>query len=374
MLHPDFPPRVSAGGRQLLNRVFKTGVQTQAALSRDLDLSQPTVARLLQGFVQERMVLLSARVAGGPGNPSVDVRLAPDYAYAFGIGLMGDVVALALVDFAGGVRSQRRIALADMRRGSVLAHLLRFRAELLAETGVDPGRIVGAGMAISAFFTGQGQQMVGPPTLEDWTQVELVPILEEALGYAVIVENDGAAAAVAESLYGVGRDCRDFVYLHLTNGFGGGIIADGRLFRGHRGNAGEFGGIWTVGGMAYPNLDALLTLVRAAGQDYIGVEQMLGAIDAHTPGVDAWLDMAEAPFAQLCAYLAYTLDPQAIVIGGRLPAAIGTRLIERIRIPRAPNRHGLSPPLPQVCIARTVGDAVTLGAALMPLQRAFLLE
>ncbi|WP_295860457.1 ROK family protein [uncultured Xanthomonas sp.] len=371
MPHSDFPPRVSAGGRQLLDRVFKTGVQTQAALSRDLDLSQPTVARLLQGFVQDRMVQLSARAAEGRGNPSVDVRLAPDYAYAFGIGLMGDVVALALVDFAGSVRGQRRVGLADMRRAPVLAQLQRFRAELLAETGVDPARVVGMGMAISAFFTGQGRQMAGPPALEDWTQVDLVPILEEALGCAVTIENDGAAAAVAESLYGVGRDCRDFVYLHLTNGFGGGIIADGRLFRGHRGNAGEFGGIWTVGAMAYPNLDALLSLVRAAGQHYAGVEQMLGAIDAHTPGVDAWLDMAEAPFSQLCAYLAYALDPQAIVIGGRLPAAIGARLIERIRIPRAPNRHGLAPPLPQLCIARTVGDAVTLGAALMPLQRAF---
>ncbi|MDQ1094339.1 putative NBD/HSP70 family sugar kinase [Xanthomonas sacchari] len=371
MPHPAFPPRVSAGGRQLLDRVFKTGVQTQAALSRDLDLSQPTVARLLQGFVQDRMVQLSARAAEGRGNPSVDVRLAPDYAYAFGIGLMGDVAALALVDFAGNVRGQRRIGLADMRRAPVLAQLQRFRDELLAETGVDPARVVGIGMAISAFFTGQGRQMAGPPTLEDWTQVDLVPIVEEALGGPVTVENDGAAAAVAESLYGVGRECRDFVYLHLTNGFGGGIIADGRLFRGYRGNAGEFGGIWTVAGMAYPNLDALLSLVRAAGQDYAGVEQMLGAIEAHTPGVEAWLDMAEAPFSQLCAYLAYALDPQAIVIGGRLSPALGARLIERIRIPRAPNRHGLAPPLPQLCIARTVGDAVTLGAALMPLQRAF---
>ncbi|EKU24019.1 ROK family protein [Xanthomonas translucens pv. graminis] len=371
MLHADFPPRVSAGGRQLLDRVFKAGVQTQAVLSRDLCLSQPTVARLLQGFVQDRMVQLGARAAEGRGNPSVDVRLAPDYAYAFGIGLMGDVVALALVDFAGGVRGQRRVGLTDMRRAPVLAQLLRFREELLAETGVDPARVVGAGMAISAFFTGQGQQLAGPPALEDWTQVELGPILEQALGCPVTVENDGAAAAVAESLYGVGRDCRDFAYLHLTNGFGGGIIADGRLFRGHRGNAGEFGGIWTVAGMAYPNLDALLTLVRAAGQDYASVEQMLGDIGAHSPGVDAWLDLAEAPFSQLCAYLAYTLDPQAIVIGGRLPAPIGLRLIERIRIPRAPNRHGLAPPLPELRIAGTTGDAVTLGAALIPLQRAF---
>ncbi|KAB7766326.1 ROK family protein [Xanthomonas maliensis] len=371
MPHPDFPQRVSTGGRQLLDRVFKTGVQTQAALSRQLDLSQPTVARLLQGFVQERMVQLAPRAAEGRGNPSVDVRLAPDYAYALGIGLMGDVIAVALIDFAGGIRGLQRMGMTDLRRAPVLHQLLRMRQQVLEQSGVDATRVIGAGMAISAFFTGEGQQMVGPPVLEDWSQIELAPILEDALGCAVIIENDGSAAAVAESMYGVGRECRDFAYLHLTNGFGGGIIANGRLFRGYRGNAGEFGGIWTVGGMAYPNLDVLLAMEQVAGQSHASVEQMLGALHADSPGVEAWLGLAETPFSQLCAYLAYTLDPQAIVIGGRLPGWLGERLIARIRIPRAPNRHGLAPPLPHLCIARTRGDAVTLGAALLPLQRAF---
>ncbi|MFC6841249.1 hypothetical protein [Xanthomonas theicola] len=42
----------------------------------------------------------------------------------------------------------------------------------MAETGVERARVVGAGLAISVFFTGQGRQMAGPPALEDWSQVE----------------------------------------------------------------------------------------------------------------------------------------------------------------------------------------------------------
>jgi predicted NBD/HSP70 family sugar kinase len=301
------------------------------------------------------------------------VHLQPDYAYAFGVGLMGDLVAMTLIDFAGQVRGSRRIAFAEMARAPVLAQLQRFRDELLAEQQIDPARVIGAGVALSAFFTGEGGQMAGPPALEDWTRVELAPILSEALDLPVLLENDGAAAAMAESQYGLGRKYRDFIYLHLTNGFGGGIISDGRLFRGHRGNAGEFGGIWTVSGLAYPSLDALLRHVRDAGGDFDSVEHMLGVIDADTPGVQAWLDMAQTPFEQLCGVLAYALDPQAIVIGGRLPLSIAEQLVERLRIPRAPNRHSLAPPLPTLHAGRAPGDVVTLGAALLPVQREFLI-
>jgi predicted NBD/HSP70 family sugar kinase len=301
----------------------------------------------------------------------VNVHLKPDYAYTFGVGLMGDVAAMTLIDFTGRVCGSRRMASTSMQRGSVLAKLRRFRKELLSELRIDPGKLIGAGVALSAFFTGEGGQMAGPPSLEDWTRVELEPILREALELPVLLENDGAAAAVAESRYGLGLEFRDFVYLHLTNGFGGGIISGGRLFRGHRGNAGEFGGIWTVNGLDYPSLDALHGHVRNAGQHFETVEHMLGAITPETPGVEAWLRMAQKPFEQLCGVLAYALDPQAIVIGGRVPSAIAQQLVQRLDIPRAPNRHRLAPPLPALYAARAPGDAVTLGAALLPLQRMF---
>lgn len=103
-----------------------------------------------------------------------------------------------------------------------------------------------------------------------------------------------------------------------------------------------------------------------------GCPQRQGAISAIDPDVDRWLDEAVPAFATLASILGYAFDPPAVVIGGRLPATIADVLVGRIVLPRAPNRHGLSPPEPVVIRAQVTGDAVALGAALMPIQRVFL--
>ncbi|KQM67993.1 transcriptional regulator [Sphingomonas sp. Leaf17] len=363
---------VSAGGRQLLDTIFREGGISQAALTRRLGLAQPTVARLLQGYVGAGLVTLEARRVDRPGHPSATARIDPSFASSLGAAILNDVVSLTLLDCAGGVLGERRAAMPNATRDRVAATLCDFRDELVTESGVDPHRILGLGVGISAFFTGDGGKMVGPPALEDWTMIEIAPFLQDALGLPTIVENDGAAGAVGESLFGVGRTVRDFAYLHLTNGFGGGIVSDGRLFRGARGNAGEFGGIWTVGALGYPNLDRLLALVRDGGAGFADLEAMLPEIALTTPGVARWLDEAVPAFATLSAILGYAIDPQAVVIGGRLPAAVADALVARITLPRAPNRHGAAPPVPVVMRSQVAGDAVALGAAIMPIQRAFL--
>lgn len=363
---------VSAGGRQLLRSIFREGGISQAALTRRLGLAQPTVARLLQGYVGAGLVTMEVRKVDRPGHPSATARIDPSFASSLGAAILNDAVSLTLLDCAGGVLGERRAAMPLATRDTVVATLRGFYDELVAHSGVDPRRILGLGVGISAFFTGEGGKMVGPPALEDWTMIEIAPLLEDALGLPAIVENDGAAGAIGESLFGVGRTLRDFAYLHLTNGFGGGIVSDGRLFRGARGNAGEFGGIWTVGGLGYPNLDRLLALVREGGTAFVDLEGMLPEIDLTTPGVARWLDEAVPAFATLSAILGYAIDPQAVVIGGRLPAAIADTLVARITLPRAPNRHSVAPPAPVVLRSQVAGDAVALGAAIMPIQRAFL--
>ena len=363
---------VSPGGRRALDLLFRRGVLSQAEVTRALDLSQPTVARLIQGFERDGMVVLSRRTTERPGNPSVDVRLAPGFAYSFGAGLVGDLVSLNLMDFSGAVVGSRRAAMRSMGRAAVLDRLTAFHGELVAEHGIDPRRVVGLGVGVSGFFVGEGRRLDPPASFDDWGLSETAPIFEEALGLPVTVQNAAATAAIAESLFGVGRTCPDFAYLHLSNGFGGGIISGGRLFPGAHGNAGAFGGIWTAAGLGYPSLDRMLHLVGAAGGTFPSVEPMLAAVGVDTPGVEAWLAEAERAFTMLCAFLAHALDPAAIVIGGRLPPPIAGALAARIRLPAATERRMRPPPLPVVRTSEVPGDAASLGAAAMPLQATFL--
>src|SRR5262249_37222181 len=77
--------------------------------------------------------------------------------------------------------------------------------------------------------------------LPHWRGMPIVEPIAQAFGCPTILENDGNAAAWGEYVLGAGRGARNLVYLALGTGVGGGIVLDGRLYRGSGGAAGEPG-------------------------------------------------------------------------------------------------------------------------------------
>lgn len=73
------------------------------------------------------------------------------------------------------------------------------------------------------------------------TDVDLPARLRERFGLPAAIENDANAAALAEHRYGAGRGTKHMVMLTLGTGIGGGLILDGRLYRGAVGAAAELG-------------------------------------------------------------------------------------------------------------------------------------
>jgi glucokinase len=65
--------------------------------------------------------------------------------------------------------------------------------------------------------------------------------LSERFATEVVVDNDASLAALGETIYGAGRGERNLVLLTLGTNMGMGIVADGRIYRGARGGAGEIG-------------------------------------------------------------------------------------------------------------------------------------
>jgi len=80
-----------------------------------------------------------------------------------------------------------------------------------------------------------------PPNLPGWGEVPIARRLAAAFETTVHLENDANAAALAEWRFGAGQGVRNLVYLTMSTGVGGGLILDGRLYRGAFGAAGEVG-------------------------------------------------------------------------------------------------------------------------------------
>ena len=66
-------------------------------------------------------------------------------------------------------------------------------------------------------------------------------LMSERLGLPVVVDNDANAAALAEHRHGAAKGAEHAVLVALGTGIGGGMVLNGRLYRGAHGFAAEFG-------------------------------------------------------------------------------------------------------------------------------------
>ncbi len=103
-----------------------------------------------------------------------------------------------------------------------------------------PAKDVGAiGVDVPGLAWPDGR--VWAPNIPGWKRMPLGPALRQHFRLPVLVESDRNAFVVGEAWQGSARDCRDVVFLAVGTGIGAGILAGGRLLRGHGELAGSVG-------------------------------------------------------------------------------------------------------------------------------------
>lgn len=159
-----------------------------------------------------------------------------------GIDVGGTKVAFAIGDSAGAVLASHRRPTAPSGRGATdVAAMIGDLRRLLRESGLAPGDVDAVGVSVPSPLDPDRGVVLGPPNLPGWHDVPVRDLLHDAFGVPVFVENDANAAALAEWHFGAARGFQHVAYLTMSTGVGGGLILDGRLYRGVFASAGEFG-------------------------------------------------------------------------------------------------------------------------------------
>jgi predicted NBD/HSP70 family sugar kinase len=363
----------SASERLLLHLVRKAGVLSRADLTRACGFSGPGAKTLIDGLVERGLLRLGPAEVKGRGQPSATISLAPRYAYSIGLSVMVDCHRLTLMDFAGRVVAERFDAAFPNRLESVARHAKRDIHRMLTKAKVAQDQVFGIGLSMTGPFVADGSRVNPPLSMPDeWATTELDRYFAAALGHPVWMDNDANCAATAEALFGVGRRVDSFVYLHFTDGFGGGVIHDGKLLRGSHGNAGEFGRLFAMTALKRPTLEGLRERLLAAGHALPDLHTMLEAYDPTWPEIDAWIDSVREGLTLVVAAITALFDPALIVLGARLPSDLATRLAATVRFEAAP-RRGMSTPNPAVVCSDVPANATGMGAAFLPLKEHFFL-
>jgi glucokinase len=154
----------------------------------------------------------------------------------------GTKLAAGVVDVSGRVQSFA-VAPTHAEQGpeQALDRLFELGRQAVAESGVDWAQIRAVGVGCGGPLDSARGVLIAPLHLPGWRDIPITELAERAYERPAILENDATAAACGEHRYGAGRDTRNMVYLTISTGVGGGVVVDGRLYRGAGGNGGELG-------------------------------------------------------------------------------------------------------------------------------------
>ena len=236
-------------------------------------------------------------------------------------------------------------------------------------------RPVALGLAIAGWLTPDRRKVIVAANL-GLDDDHLPDRVADRVGIPVLMENDGNAAAIAESRFGAAYGSRVSLTLTVGTGLGGGVVVGNRMLAGGRGLAGELGHLCfdPAGPLcacgasgcleAYVCGPSILRRAIAAGvaaRTPVDVASAARSGDAAATAVIASAGQALGHgIVQMCA----VVDPDVVVVGGGVAAGAGELLLDPIRhaiADRRPLRAIASPP--RIVAAACGPDAGALGAA-----------
>ncbi|THV29663.1 ROK family transcriptional regulator [Glycomyces paridis] len=231
----------------IIEAIRQAGTISRTEISAQTGLTQQSVSRILRVLLERGLLAEGAQErAERLGKPRTPVRLRPEAAHAAGVLVDPELVSVVLSDLDGRALERRRIALDDEIAPAALVELIAGCVEeVVADSGIDVGTFLGVGVAAPGPITPDGR-LLDLPLSRAWRNVPLQAMLAERLDCPVVLDKDGAAAAIGERWVGRTERASDFVYLYFGTGLGSGLVINGESYRGTSANAGEFGQLCAV--------------------------------------------------------------------------------------------------------------------------------
>lgn len=155
--------------------------------------------------------------------------------------LGGTKAAAALVTGPGDILCRKQEATCQSGPRDGIAQIVRLARAVVQKAGLKMSDAACMGVGVPAVLEPGTDRVMWAPKLSGWGEVDLCPALQDELGLPVFAEYDGHTTVLGEWWVGSGKGCQSVVALIVGTGIGGGMILDGRLYRGFNRLAGAAG-------------------------------------------------------------------------------------------------------------------------------------
>lgn len=278
-----------------------------------------------------------------------------------GVDLGGTSLLVIATNTKGKILGRKkRKTIAEEGASAVLDRIVKTIQDAVGEAGAKPGDVRAVGIGAPGPLNPKTGVILHAPNLgPTWNELPIAAHLSERLGCPVYLGNDVNMGAVGEHALGAGKGYKHVVAIFVGTGIGGGIILNGRLYRGVRYTAGELGHVVLMAGgplcgcgkhgcaEALASRTAMERDIRAhiaagreslvpglldeQGRSTMSSSVIADALDGGDDVVREVVAQAEHYMGLLVANVVNTLDPEVVVLGGGVVERLGERYIEPVR-------------------------------------------
>ncbi|WP_431044436.1 ROK family transcriptional regulator [Streptomyces sp. P1-3] len=374
-------PRVlrAMNDRAALELLVAHGPLTRTRLGELTGLSKPTASQLLGRLAAAGLVRVTGTAAGRPGPNAQLYEINPAAAHVLALAVDHDGVTAAVADITGAVLGEYRVAATTGTdaRDRTTGIVTEAADGALAAAGLRTGDVHQAVVGTPGALDPRSGELRYAPHLPGWQSRTLRDDLAAALGTPVVIENDVNLAAVAEQHLGTAQDFDDFVLVWVDEGIGAAVVLGGRPLRGATGGAGEIGYMPLPGaplarggpdaaarpdaGGGFQKLVSSPAIVELARDHGIVAPTAAKALAQalRTPGAgEAVLTELARRLVSGLASVVAVVDPELVVLSGKVPQAGGTRLLELVEA----EFTGLALPRPQLRLSTVEESPILIGA------------
>ncbi|MEV7419996.1 ROK family transcriptional regulator [Streptomyces sp. NPDC089919] len=382
----------------VLQRLYFDGPMSRQELGPATGLSSGSVSNVVAELVADGLLEEAGVVDSDGGRPRTLLRVAPGSAHMIGVDVGETRVRVELFDLTLTELARTELPLQPRGCydvGPIVDHVRSGIATVLAQAGVGTERLLGVGIGVPGIVDrdAAGAAVVHGQTI-GWDAVPLEALLR-ATGAVppevpYIIDNGARTLGQAEMWFGAGRGARDAVVVLFGSGVGASLITDGSpdgaategvplewghltvQVKGRRCRCGALGCL-----EAYTGAESLLArwAERGGGADAGDEEEALAALLAAAGRGDP---VAGEVLEETAEYLGAGLSdlinlfrPERILIGGWAGLMLGPHILPAVR--DHARRYALRHPAARVTVDMgSLGpDAVTVGAATLPLAAFF---
>lgn len=227
--------------KRILNEL-RISPKSRAEMARQIGLTRSGIGVIVDHMIDEGILMEGEFITGKVGRTSVEIQLNPDIYCIAGVNIARDCCSIGMADFNGNIKQVAQIELVEnCKNAEDILDKIYQTLFVILKNNPCKGTLLGIGITCPGPLDVKRGKILNPPNFLMWENIDIVNCFRDKFKCPVFLENNANALALAEKYFGIGGAYKNYIEIVVDTGIGGGIILDGKLYKGENGFGSDFG-------------------------------------------------------------------------------------------------------------------------------------